>query len=188
MKQSGNTHRHRAKVASSTRGRLRVKFDRPSRSPAVLDNVKQSLEARAGVGAVSVNAHTGSVTIPYDHALLSRETILRLLGDLDVIVSETVHPTSLDAEEAGSPRASRSLVTAVEDLNMRFHRAVGVPLDLKMLLPLGLAGAGVWSISRQGLAAQSVPGWFLLWLGLDTYVKLHPEHSTKATVSSEGTD
>ncbi|WP_429580011.1 HMA2 domain-containing protein [Paraburkholderia youngii] len=186
MEQSAKTRRPRARVASSIRGRVRIKVDRPFRHTALFDQVKQRLEEHAGVGSVSVNPATGSVTIPYDHARLDREEILGLLSDLDVIVSETVHPTPSATGESAQPGGSRSLVSAVDDLNGRIRSAIGVPIDFKALLPLGLAGAGVWSISRHGLMIESVPGWFLLWLGLDTYVKLHPERST--TASTVGSD
>ncbi|MEM5435973.1 HMA2 domain-containing protein [Paraburkholderia diazotrophica] len=173
-------------MASSIRGRVRIKVDRPFRNTTLLDKVKQRLEEHEGVGAVNVNPATGSVTIPYDHAQLNREKILGLLSDLDVIVSETVHPTSSATAEPGQPGGTRSLVSAVDDLNGRVRSAIGVPIDFKALLPLGLAGAGVWSISRHGLMIESVPGWFLLWLGLDTYVKLHPEHlATSSTVGAD---
>ncbi|SEK08502.1 hypothetical protein [Paraburkholderia diazotrophica] len=76
------------------------------------------------MGAVTVNRATGSVTIPYDHAQLNREKILGLLSDLDVIVSETVHPTSAATAGPGQPGGTRSLVSAVDDLNdeHREHR------------------------------------------------------------------
>jgi hypothetical protein len=174
MEHPGKAHRHHAKLASSTRGRMRIKIHRQDRSPALLQHVKRHLEAQTGVGTVTVNEATGSVTIPYDHTQQDREDIFRVLKDLDVVIEETFHPPKVDDAIAETSGTGAGLPVAVEDLNRYIRRTIGVPVDLKVLLPLGLVGAGLWSIARRGLLIDTVPGWVYLWLAFDAFVKLHP--------------
>lgn len=69
---------------------------------------------------------------------------------------------------------SSGFLAAIDDLNARFHAVTGIPVDLKLVMPLTLAGAGIWSIGKNGLMLESVPGTLLLWLAFDMFVKLHP--------------
>jgi hypothetical protein len=70
-------------------------------------------------------------------------------------------------------------VEALNDLNRRICGATGVPVNLKILLPLVFAGAGLWSISRRGLMIEAVPGWLFLWFAFDMFVKLHPSEKAR---------
>jgi hypothetical protein len=87
---------------------------------------------------------------------------------VDVIVESTVHP------EVAS---STGFIAAIDDLNARIQAATGVPIDLKVLLPLTFVGAGIWSVGRKGLTIESVPGWLFLWFAFDMFVKMHPTHT-----------
>jgi hypothetical protein len=48
-----------------------------------------------------------------------------------------------------------------------------LPIDLKRVLPLNFAGAGIWSTVRKGLMAETVPGWLFFWFAFDMFVKLY---------------
>jgi hypothetical protein len=158
-------HRHHCRLQSITRGRLRVKVDPGSRVPELMENLQRRLHSREGIQDVSVNPATGSVTVSYDHARYSTAGILGLLEELDVII---------DSMLGGEATVSSGFLTAIHDLNARLHDATGIPVDLKLLLPLALAGTGIWSIGKNGLMLESVPGSLLLWLAFDLFVKLHP--------------
>jgi hypothetical protein len=175
MEHHGKAHRHHAKVASSTHGRMRIKVHREDRSPELFEHVKRHLEAQPGVGTVDVNAATGSVTIPYDHALQHREGIFGCLKDIDVVITETLHPPEAGEAFGEAGGKSGGLNAAVTDINRYIQRTIGVSVDMRLILPLGLAGAGLWSISRRGFMFESVPGWVFLWLAFDAFVRLHPE-------------
>ena len=54
------------------------------------------------------------------------------------------------------------------------YEAVGIPIDLKLALPLVFVGAGLWSIGKKGLMIESALGWLFLWFSFDMLVKLHP--------------
>jgi hypothetical protein len=65
-------------------------------------------------------------------------------------------------------------LAAIDDLNQRISAATGLPINLKLALPLAFVGAVLWSIGRKGLMIEMVPGWLFLWLAFDMFVKLHP--------------
>ncbi|PPK46831.1 hypothetical protein B0G57_102426 [Trinickia symbiotica] len=174
MKPSSEKPHSHARVASQVRGRLRVKFDHRSRSKAQLERIEQYLESKHGIGDVVVNAATGSMTIPYDHAKVDGKGIFQFLEDLDVVVESTLHPPAVD--EAGLESGRHPGFTeAIDDLDAYVRRAIGMPMNLRLVLPLALVAAGAWSIARRGLMIETVPGWVFLWLAFDTFVKLHPE-------------
>ena len=106
--------------------------------------------------------------------------ILGFLEDLDVIVDSIGHLPSIgengDADHGGE---TPEFISAVNDLNQRIRRATGLPVDLKLALPLAFVGAGVWSIGKKGLMIESVPGLLFLWLAFDMFVKLHLARADK---------
>ena len=163
------TERHRARVASDIRGRLRVKLSPQSRAPDVLEGIRRRLKSHAGIHHVTVDAASGSVTAHYDPRHHETRGVLGIFEDCRCIFENLEGMT-----ESLSTTPSRGFLAAVEDLNTRLSAATGVPVDLKLLLPLTLLGAGVWSIARRGLMVESVPGLVFVWLAVDSFVKLHP--------------
>jgi hypothetical protein len=167
------TVRHSARIASLVPGRIRLKLHDAGRGRAVLDRIKQELESREGVHDVKVNGTSGSFTVRYDETRHGAAGILGWLEDLDVLVESVGHFPSVDPGNA----PVGGFLAAIEDLNQRIHRATGLPVDVKLVLPLTFAGAGVWSILRRGLMIEAVPGWLFLWFAFDTFVKLHPNRT-----------
>jgi copper chaperone CopZ len=163
-------------MASLAPGRLRIKLHPTSRDPQMMHGIKRSLESHEGIHGVTVNPASGSVTVKYDHGYHSTAGILGLLEDLDVVVESIGHmPTLEDHEiEGGDRLETEGFLAAVDDLNQRIYEATGIPINLKMALPLAFVGAGLWSIGKKGLMIESVPGWLFLWLAFDMFVKLHP--------------
>ena len=86
-------------------------------------------------------------------------------------------PTIGDAVgEIGKSARPKGFLETLNDLNRRISGIIRIPIDLKILLPLAFAGAGLWSIGKKGLMLESVPGWLFLWFAFDMFVKLHPAH------------
>ena len=166
---------YHADVASHIPGRLRVRLHRKSRQPSVLRRLKHELTARPGVHGVEVNHAAGSVTVTYDAQAYQGTGILRLLKDLDVIVGTMLEVPHLEAsaDERGHSQAALTLAEALDDLNQRLSWLTGHTLDLRVLFPLSLAGVGAWLIWKKGLMLETLPGWLLLWLAFDAFVKLH---------------
>lgn len=164
---------HRARVASHTHGRLRIKVEGGRRNRHALDRIKSGLEATEGISGVRVSPASGSVILHYDPRQHSKAGVLGLLEDMDVLVETLTHAPSV-AEAAGDGGETLTVGEAIDDLNIRLRRWTRLPVDLRTTLPLGFVGAGLWSILRHGLMLDVVPGWMLLWLGFDLFVKTRP--------------
>jgi hypothetical protein len=165
VEEQQSRYRHYSRLESFAPGRLRVRIKPGSSTPQQIENLQRRLHSREGIKEVSANPATGSVTVSYDHSRYSTVGIFSLLEELDVIID------SMLGDEAA---ISSGFLASIEDLNARLHAATGIPLDLKLLMPLALAGAGIWSIGKNGLMLKSVPGMLLLWLAFDMFVKMHP--------------
>jgi len=178
MREKKKHPRSVSKIASSVPGRMRIKLHPGCRRPAFMDDLKEKLETRDGMHHIRVNHTNGSITVHYDRDRLDQERVLGLLEDLDVAAREISPALGGDTpdvvEETGT---QMSFLQAIEDLNLRIWRTTGIRLNLKTALPLAFALAGLWSIRKQGLASMQVPGWILLWLAFDMFVKLHPHRS-----------
>ncbi len=141
-----------------------------------MEGIRLKLESLEGIHDVRLNPACGSVTVQYDHERHSMAGILGLLEDLDVVVDSIGHLPTIGetGDSAHGDGQSPEFITAINDLNQRIRQTTGLPVNLKLLLPLTFVGAGVWSIGKKGLMIESVPGWLFLWLAFDMFVKLHP--------------
>lgn len=157
-----------ARVASLSRGRMRVQVAPASRRDGLLERIKSHLEKQSGIDDVVIHPATGSAVIAFDHTSQHSDGILGFLRDIDVIVESIQSSAGGDAFPGGA-----GLAAAVDDINAYFQRALGVAVDLRMAAPLGLLAIGLWSIARHGPRLESVPGWVFLWLAFDTFVKLN---------------
>jgi len=176
MKTDKEKRRSYASVVSATRGRLRIKLHPSDRNAAAMAGIEHGLNGQEGINDVRLNPSTGSITVRYDHGRHSTDSVLGLMRDLDVMIQSLGNVPAVGepgpAEgEAGDPEG---FLGAIADLNRRIADRTGVPVDLKVLLPLAFAGAGIWSIARKGLMIESVPGLLFLWFALDMFVKMHP--------------
>jgi len=171
------------RLASHSRGRLRVRVGRGTHREKLLARIKEHLQAQPGVSDVDIHPATGSAVVTYDHNEQSGAGILRLMGDLDVVVA-SFHP-SPDDHAVDSHLGLPSVTEAIDDLDQYLHETMGVRVNLRMAVPLGLLAIGVWSVAKRGLMIDSVPGWVFLWLAFDTFVKLHwhPELLTPGTAA-----
>ena len=123
-----------------------------------------------------VNQTAGSVTVQYDVQVYPGADILGVLHDLHVIVGTVLHAPHLEApaDGQGSSTGATTFTGALEDLDQRVATFTGHTVNLRTLVPLSLVGLGLWRSWQQGLGLAMVPGWLLLWLGFDAFVKFHP--------------
>ena len=180
MKDGKETRRYHGKVVSAIPGRLRIKLHPSKRSQAMMDGIKGGMGSREGIDNVKLNSSTGSIIVKYDHDRHSADSVLGLLEDLDMLVQSLGHVPVIGDPEGGIGESigSKGFLEALNDLNRRISGMTHIPIDLKILLPLTFAGAGLWSIGKKGLMVESVPGWLFLWFAFDMFVKLHPAHGT----------
>jgi hypothetical protein len=163
-------------IVSFVPGRMRIKLHSGSRQPAFMDRLKEHMETQEGMHHIKLNHTAGSVTLHYDRDRLTKESVLGLLEDLDVVAKEISPAFAGDTPDGVDETGTQmSFLQAIEDLNVCIWRTTGVRLNLKIALPLVFALAGLWSIRKQGLMMTQVPGWILLWLAFDMFVKLHPD-------------
>ena len=164
-----------SRIVSDVPGRIRIKLHPRNRQPAIMDKLKEKMETHEGMHHIKSNHITGSLTLNYDRDRLTKDRVLGLLEDLDIVAKEISPGIEGDmAEGSGETRAQKSFLQAIEDLNLRVLKTTGVRINLKTSLPLVFALAGLWSIRKQGLMITQVPGWIFLWLAFDMFVKLHP--------------
>ena len=180
MNQNKPKPQHRAHVASLTPGRLRIKMHPQHRDEATLQVIQTDLQAQEGVQEVKVNPANGSLTMQFDRGRYTPKGIMGLLEDVDVLVESIGQASKLEGVVPVQGEPSPSFIFAVEDLNRRIQSMTGLPVDLKLVLPLTFVGAGAWSIARRGLMIESVPGWLFLWFAFDMFVKLHPVRQVKS--------
>jgi len=158
-----------------------VRLHRKSRQPHILHRLKAELSAQPGVYQVDLREAAGSVTVNYDPQQHSMTGILGLLEDLDVVVGAVMEVPHIEsAEEGGHSKAALTLTGALDDLNRRLAMLTGNIVDLRVLFPLSLVGVGLWQIRKQGFMLEILPGWLLVWLGFDAFLKLHAQHPTQA--------
>jgi cation transport ATPase len=189
MNSDANNRQHVAQLVSHVPGRIRIKLHPRIRRVHVMRQIEENLSAQEGIQDVKTNEATGSVRINYDVKRHDMPGIRKVLEDLDVIVSDYAGTAMPEGEATtGGAKNSITFVGAVEDLNGWLSSVTGVPINLKVIMPLGFLGAGLWSILRNGLMAVKIPGWVFLWLAFDSFVKLHPAVPASSAAVSCATD
>jgi Heavy metal associated domain 2 len=183
MNTEAKNRQHVAQLASHVPGRIRIKLHHNSRRLHIIRQIEESLTLQEGIQDVKTNEATGSIRINYDTTRHDMPGIRKVLEDLDVIVSDYAGTAMPDGEAiaAAGEKNSMTFVSAVEDLNEWLSTVTGVRMDLKIILPVGFLGAGIWSILRNGLMTAKIPGWLFLWLAFDTFVKLHPPNTAPSS-------
>jgi Heavy metal associated domain 2 len=166
----------RARVASHTPGRLRVRVEPSERQPRAMRAVRERLDAAIGPGHTEVNPSTGSVLVHYDHHTRSSADVISVLRDVGVLVEETARSV-LDLPEAGAGPSTTSvrLIDTMTDLDRQISLLTGRRVDLKLLFPMALGGVGLWRVATNGLGLTEVPAYVLLWYAFDSFWKFHRE-------------
>lgn len=153
-------------------GRLRLRADALIGSGIennVADRVRSVLDAAPGVRSVRHNARTGSLLVEYDPGVT----------DANALVSKIANAAGLGAplspDEARRSRRSqaRRTIDLAREANALTYELTGWRADLRLLAPLALAGAGVYSLVRNKPNAR-LPKWdTLLWYSYSVFTALH---------------
>jgi hypothetical protein len=177
--------RHFAEVAHAVHGRLRLKIPAAKRDPGILGPLKAAIGRIEGVDAVEVKEGTGSIVIYYDRehhpevaALLT--CITQTEAAPVTFAPNRPPPTKLDdltksiEDEAGFLAQhsvfARTVVSAVKRLDKDIKRSTNNNLDLKIMVPVALAGVTFLEIG----AAAATPMWITLAIfSLNHFVELH---------------
>lgn len=175
---------HTARVAHHVRGRIRVKIPGAKSNPAVLDEIKQALLPLAGVNQIDLNPAAGSLVVHYHaesepgdfHARLvehgAASGAYALLPPEVTEVDQLARKIEAEAEYLSAhSESARVIVEGFKNLDRQVKIATHNAVDLKVLLPLGLA---VYSLFEIGLEA-STPLWVTLGIfSFNSFLALHP--------------
>jgi hypothetical protein len=167
-----------ASVAHHIPGRLRVRVPRARRDPQLLNQLAEFVEKIGGVRQVEINPMTGSILVHYHPG--SRGEIDKLLQPAQASEPAPVLPS--EAEEladkiekeaqflAAHSELAMQVVQAIKSLNREVRQATGNTVDLKVLLPAGLA---VWAFFKAN-AEVATPLWVTLAIfAFNSFVALH---------------
>ncbi len=88
------------------------------------------------------------------------------------IVEESGH-------EAGDEAGVATAVGVVRALDRRVQALTGHRLRLRFVVPATFVGLGVRALIVDGLTVGSLPWFVLIYFGIDSFIKLYPEHAPK---------
>jgi hypothetical protein len=170
---------HGARVVHHIPGRLRVRLPRSSRRPDILRDLHGFIRGLGGVREVEINPLTGSILVHYEpesaaevESLLARGASSGWeappeLTDVDELADRIEREADFLAAHS---ELALHIVHAVKALNSAVREASGNTVDLKVLLPAGLA---VWAFWKHG-AEASTPMWVTLAIfAINSFLTLH---------------
>jgi hypothetical protein len=183
-----------AKVVHNVRGRMRIKIPAAKRKPHLLKHIRESVAAVSGVHEVHVRSAANSLVVHYRGAspaefweMLAEHGRFTDLFDLappeiaemDLLVRDVER----EAEHLASrSELARSIVDAAKSLNSAVKRATDNNVDLKVLVPLGLA---IYTLLEFD-AEASTPLWVTLGIfSFTSFVSLHPPAPSAGTADTE---
>lgn len=173
---------HRARVAHRARGRMRLKIHGLRGNASGLERLKQSIAPMDGVRGVETNAATGSVVVHYDPMLHSKfhdrlaeqgsstgafHLELPKIGGGGELILNIEEEAAFLSDHSDT---ARKIVELFSGLDRAVKRATDNAVDLKVLLPLGLA---VYSALEIGVEV-STPLWATLGIfSFNSFLALH---------------
>ena len=147
-------------------GRARARLPKQERSPARMTQIKSRLEAQPGVQQVEVNSKTGSVLVQGDRD----DEIQQALENAFNLVKSM-------QEGDASDQAVGSVVEVVKSADSKVRQLTGGRMSLRWLVPATFVGVGVRQLILEGLTLGTVPWYVLIYYGVDSFLKLYPEHA-----------
>lgn len=182
-----------ARAVHHVRGRIRLKIPASKGNSRVLGEIAQAIAPIEGVKRVDVNSSTGSLIVHYDPAMHS--TFHEHLADhaesagcfvlMPPELSEVDELAKKIEQEAQflsqHSETARTIVDAFRSVDRAIKAATNNTVDLKVLLPLGLA---VYSFVEIGLEA-STPLWVTLGIfSFNSFVTLHAPDMKASTTTA----
>ncbi len=185
--------KHHATIAHHVPGRMRLKIPSAKGNEAVFEEIRQTLAVTPGIHDIEVNATTGSVTVHYsvdahpelhtsiaqhqEHFAVAHKPPATKLDDMTRIIED-------EAEFlADHSHSARLVVNFCKQLDKEVKRATGNSVDLKVLVPLGLAAVTFVEIG----ATAATPVWVTIGLfSLNHFIELqaHQARQRRADESS----
>jgi hypothetical protein len=181
---------HRAHVAHSISGRIRLKIPAAKKKPVLLEQIRKSLESMEGVHSAHANDLTGSILLHHDTEL--SETFQELLktfgaasGHFELEEVETELPdmgllvADLEKEAEFLARRSKTaeqIIDEVRKANLIVKKLSDNTIDLNLMLPMALATASVAAMRN---ARRGTPFWVTLAIyAFNSFVSLQGKGTT----------
>nr|WP_294555996.1 hypothetical protein [uncultured Rhodopila sp.] len=188
---------HVAEIAHAVHGRIRLRIPAAKRDPGILGQLKAAIGGIGGIDAVEVKPGSASLVVYYDsehHPEVG--AFLRLLHQMEAApVALAPHPEFAPARPpqnrvdeltanieneaeflAEHSTLAKTVVAAVKRLDKDIKRSTNNNLDLKIMVPVALAGVTFLEIG----AAAATPMWITLAIfSLNHFVELHAHDSDK---------
>jgi hypothetical protein len=151
-------------VAHALPGRLRVQGRDLRFAEDFLADLGESLAEVEGIHHVQTTPRTGSLLVLYDPERIREEDLRRKIEELSEM--RVVDP--LDAGP-GKSRVSRLTQAPFRQINENIFRWTEGTLDLRSMVPIGLALYGTIKLLRFG-PLPSIPWYTLYWWSFRTFV------------------
>lgn len=151
--------------------RTRLRLPPEQRHSGRLASVSQALQDVPGIHDVETNYKTGSLVVHHD----PDPSILSSIGhSLEDMLGLALELGEDGVEDGGGASILSHLVQGtVSRLDGNVSNATGSWLDLKMLVPMALVGAGVTRATESGIGWANIPAFVFFYYALDTYIKFH---------------
>jgi hypothetical protein len=189
------TKKHKATIAHHVPGRMRLKIPSAKGNDLLFEEMRQSLAVVPGIHEIIINPATSSLTVHYavdahpdlhtsidqhqEHFAVARTPPSTKISDMAHLVEEEAE---FLAEHSHSARV---VVEFCKHLDREVKKATGNSVDLKVLVPLGLAAVTFVEIG----ATAATPIWLTIGLfSLNHFIELkaHPEgHPNNGDNSSQ---
>jgi hypothetical protein len=159
-------------VVHATSGRLRLRVRATSTEVReVLDRVAHT--ADASPLRVSTNLRTRSALVAWNPSELDVVEAVELLRNAHPALHDLTPPPDAIVQPRRQSTVATHIAKSLSQADRRvFHATEGV-LDLRMLVPIGLAAYSVRQLIRTGPQLGKTPWYVLAYYAFDTFIKLH---------------
>nr|WP_235148003.1 MULTISPECIES: hypothetical protein [Fischerella] len=164
------------KIISNTPGRLRLRVAHSHRQKQEMQRLAKTLEANSSINDVRMNVQQGSITIQHNADDESFKNVLAALYDLGIVFADIT---------AGKTEAAAGVSNSIVDLNQRVHDVTNGLIDLRIIMPIGLASLSIRQLLNKGLQLETIPWYVLAWYAFDSFIKLHGSTSQAKSTSEE---
>lgn len=161
-----------ARLEHRSEGRVRARVWRGYRSPEQMEVVRRKLRSHSSVHNVEVNARTGSVLLEGEDTRALEEALKEVFEVVEEAAGGEVPAAGVE-----------SVVMVVRRADSRLRRTTGERFSLRWLVPAAFVAAGIRQLLKQGPTLGTIPWYVLLYYGIDSFLKLYPEHAPRARAS-----
>lgn len=148
-------------------GRIRLRVPKSRRNPEALERVQRHLESMPGVERASVNPLSGSILVEGQRTDALHAALHEVI---DIVARNEGRENEVPIEVA---------VDLVKLVDAKLSEVSDGRVSLRWLVPGAFVAVGIRQLLREGFTLGTVPWYVLLYYGVDSFLKLYPEHAPK---------